>query len=101
MSTSHPEGETTHVSERVVGDHKERITITDALQLDCSYGECEHDNEVVEFDFENCPRITVEVCVDCMDERGFGRDPRLWWEELISHTDPPKPALTEHADGSE
>ena len=72
-----------------MSDHSERITITDALGWDCVEGECEHSNEADMNDFENCPRITIEVCVDCMEERGFGRD-RQFWEELVSHQGPPE-----------
>ncbi len=71
-------------------DHTERVTITDALRWDCVEGECEHSDEADMNDFENCPKITIEVCVGCMEDRGFGRDQRFW-EELVSHTDPPVP----------
>lgn len=73
-------------------EHAERVTITDALEWGCVEGDCDHYDELDDFDtdFAKCPRITIEVCVDCMDEREFGRDPR-WWEELVSHTDPPQP----------
>ncbi|WP_217183390.1 hypothetical protein [Streptomyces sp. AC495_CC817] len=73
-----------------MADHTERVTITDALGWDCVEGECEHSDEADMNDFEHCPKITIEVCVACMEERGHGRDQRFW-EELISHTDPPKP----------
>lgn len=73
-----------------MSDHTDRVIITDALGWDCIEGECEHPDEVDMFDFDHCPKITIEVCVDCMDERGFGRDPRFW-EELVSHTEPPMP----------
>lgn len=72
-------------------DHKERVTITDALGWDCVEGECEHIDEAGQpEDWSACPKLTIEVCVDCMDEREFGRDPRFW-EELVSHTEPPMP----------
>lgn len=73
-----------------MSDHTDRVIITDALGWDCIEGECEHSGEADMFDFEHCPKITIEVCVDCMDEREFGRDPRFW-EELVSHTEPPMP----------
>ena len=73
-----------------MADHTERVTVTDALPWACIEGDCDHDDGNGEWDYENCPRITVEVCVDCMEEREFGRDPR-WWEELVEHTDPPQP----------
>lgn len=71
-------------------DHTERVTITDALPWDCVEGECEHSDEADMGMWENCPKITVEVCVDCMDDRGLGRDPR-WWEELTEHETPQEP----------
>ena len=73
-----------------MAEHTERVTITDALGWDCVEGECEHYDEDEVGMWDSCPRITIEVCVDCMDEREFGRDPRFW-EELVSHTDPPQP----------
>ena len=73
-----------------MSEHSERVTVTDALSWDCIEGECEHSDEPDMDGFEHCPKSTIEVCVDCMDERGFGRDERLW-EELWSHTDPPEP----------
>ncbi|WP_336647551.1 hypothetical protein [Microbacterium sp. MMO-10] len=76
-----------------MAEHEERITITDALGENCVEGECDHSDEADMNDFENCPKITIEVCVDCMEERGFGRDPRFW-EELVSHREPPQPAPT-------
>lgn len=76
-----------------MAEHSERITITDALGWDCVEGECEHSDEPNMNNFDNCPKITVEVCVDCMEERGFGRDQRFW-EELVSHAEPPKPEPT-------
>lgn len=73
-----------------MSEHSERITITDALAWDCVEGECEHSDEADMGMWENCPRITIEVCVDCMEARGHGREQR-YWEELVSHTDPPEP----------
>lgn len=73
-----------------MAEHIERVTITDALGWDCVEGECEHSDEANMENFDNCPKITIEVCVDCMDERGHGREQRFW-EELVSHTDPPEP----------
>lgn len=74
-----------------MAEHTERVTITDALNWDCVEGECEHiDEDGQPEDWWACPKITIEVCVDCMDERGHGRDQRFW-EELVSHTDTPEP----------
>lgn len=78
-----------------MAEHSERITITDALGWGCVEGECEHSDEANMDNFDNCPKITIEVCVDCMEERGFGREQRFW-EEPVSHTEPepaPEPAL--------
>lgn len=75
-----------------MAEHTERVTITDALAWDCVEGECEHydEDEADMGMWEHCPKITIEVCVDCMEERGHGREERFW-EELVSHTDPPEP----------
>lgn len=43
--------------------HAEHVTIPETWPSDCLEGDCEHRDE---------------VCVDCMDEEGFGRDPEGW-----------------------
>lgn len=73
-----------------MSDHIERVTILDSLSWDCVEGECEHSEEADMDNFENCPTSAFEVCVDCMDELGHGRDPRFW-EQLVSHVDPVEP----------
>ena len=63
--------------------HTEHVTIPDSLAADCFYGECEHvDEDGMPDDFSACPPVVFEVCVDCMDERGEGKDPALWEESL-------------------
>lgn len=57
--------------------HAEHVTV-EAWPSNCIEGECDHLDEHGEPDFELCPSTQVEVCVDCMDEEGFGRDPEGW-----------------------
>ena len=62
--------------------HTEHVTVIDALAANCVDGECEHvDENGMPDDYSACPRVVVEVCVDCMEARGDGRDP-VWWESL-------------------
>jgi len=68
-----------------MAEHTKHLTISNALAADCLYGECEHLNEDGEpSDYSACPSISIEVCIDCMVERGQGNDPTYWEEELIS-----------------
>lgn len=60
--------------------HKEHVTVDTAYWADCLEGECEHvDEDGLPEDMSACPRVPpFEVCVDCMDAEGFGRDPAHW-----------------------
>lgn len=51
--------------------HGESVTVTDAMAYDCIEGGCDHDED-------ECPTFDVTVCVDCMDEAGYGRDASRW-----------------------
>lgn len=67
-----------------MAEHLEHRTIPDALAADCYYGECEHLDEQGEpSDFSACPTVSMEVCVDCMVERGYGADPQYWEDGLV------------------
>jgi len=59
--------------------HTEHATAIDARWENCLEGECDHvDEEGQPEDMSACPVVALEVCVDCMDERGHGRDPGAW-----------------------
>ena len=60
--------------------HAEHLTIPDALNADCFYGDCEHtvDEDGWIIDDATCPTFEYNVCVDCMDEAGHGRDEEAW-----------------------
>ncbi len=74
-------------------EHTRHTVLETAVAADCYYGECEHIDENGEpDDFSACPRVPVEVCVDCMVERGLGDDP-AYWEDLAPwpHTERDQP----------
>lgn len=59
--------------------HTEYVTIPDAIDADCLYGECEHIDENGEpEDLSACPKYEVRVCLDCMEAAGHGRDQDGW-----------------------
>ena len=59
--------------------HSEHTTV-EAWHMDCLEGGCEHRDERGEpEDLSVCPSFQMEVCVDCMAERGFERV-TTWWE---------------------
>jgi hypothetical protein len=61
-------------SDAVALEHIEHVTLDDVRSTICIEGDCDHGGE----DFENCPVWSIECCIDCMEERGAGRDPDLW-----------------------
>lgn len=74
-----------------MNEHLEHKTISNAFAEDCFYGECEHVDENGEpEDFSACPAIALEVCVDCMVERGQGSDPERWEDVLVGWPHGPK-----------
>lgn len=59
--------------------HAEHVTVPETWPSDCLEGECEHRDEDGEPEgLDLCPSSPFEVCLDCMDEEGFGRDPEQW-----------------------
>ncbi|MBC6496089.1 hypothetical protein BEP68_14760 [Microbacterium sp. 4-7] len=60
--------------------HVEHITVATAYREDCLEGECDHVDEDGEpDDMSACsPVPAFEVCVDCMEADGHGRDPEHW-----------------------
>lgn len=70
-------------------EHTEHLTINDALDYSCADGYCEHD--VDDFGESTCPPLIVEVCVDCMDEEGAGRDPGEWDDRPLRSWPHPEP----------
>lgn len=80
--------------------HIEHVDV-DALPADCYEGECEHvtDEDGNILDAE-CPLIVARVCIDCMEEKGRGREAEGWEEmplELWPH--PGTPGWTETPGG--
>lgn len=63
-----------------VAEHAEHVTVSTAYPEDCLEGECDHRDEDGEpEDMTACtPVPPFEVCVDCMDLAGCGRDPECW-----------------------
>lgn len=57
--------------------HAEHVTVH-AWPLDCIEGECEHVTEEGEGDLDLCSATDFVTCVDCMDEKGAGRDEEGW-----------------------
>lgn len=59
-------------------EHEEHVLL-ETWSEDCVEGECDHgtDGDPTE-DLSQCPSTFLEICVDCMDDRGAGRDPGLW-----------------------
>jgi hypothetical protein len=70
----------TAVQEPSDARHAEHVTIEWAYEADCLEGECVHVDEDGEpDDLSACPTVPpFEVCVDCMDDKGVGRDPENW-----------------------
>lgn len=66
--------------EQVPEEHQEHVTVSWAYAATCLEGECEHVDENGEpEDLSACPTAPpFEVCVDCMDDEGRGRDPEDW-----------------------
>lgn len=76
-------------------EHVDHVTVDEALAADCFYGECEHiDEDGMPDDFSTCPTFSLEVCVDCMEDAGYGRDPGLWEDSLRKWPHDPDRAIT-------
>lgn len=76
-------------------EHSDHVTVDDALGADCYYGECDHvDEDGMPDDFSECPTFSLEVCVDCMEDAGYGRDPSLWEDSLRKWPHDPDRAIT-------
>lgn len=61
-----------------MAEHAEHRTL-EAWPEDCVEGECDHRDEDGEpQDLTVCPSIMFDVCVDCMDEEGAGREREGW-----------------------
>lgn len=60
--------------------HAEHVTVSWAYWGNCLEGDCEHlDEDGQPEDLSACPNVPpFEVCVDCMEEDGRGRDPEHW-----------------------
>ncbi|MFF2631980.1 hypothetical protein ACFVR6_03765 [Microbacterium sp. NPDC058021] len=63
--------------------HAEHVTV-EAWMRDCIEGECEHvdpdEAGTTDTAVDTCPSTQFVVCVDCMDEKGAGRDEEGWDE---------------------
>ncbi|MCJ1709262.1 hypothetical protein [Microbacterium sp. VKM Ac-2923] len=57
--------------------HADHVTV-EAWPLDCIEGECDHVTEEGEGDLGLCSPTNFAACVDCMDEKGAGRDEEGW-----------------------
>lgn len=74
-----------------MAEHLYHLTVPSALAIDCAYGECEHIDEQGEpSDYSACPTSSLEVCVECMVERGYGADPEFWEDGLVGWPHEPK-----------
>lgn len=60
--------------------HSEHVTVNWAYWGNCLEGDCEHvDEDGQPEDLSACPNVPpFEVCVNCMDDDGRGRDPEHW-----------------------
>lgn len=78
-----------------MSEHNEHVTASETWPTSCLEGECEHrDEEGQPEDMSVCPSSPYEVCIDCMDEGGFGRDPLYWDDAPLSgwpHEPKPEP----------
>ena len=64
-------------------EHAEHVQV-EAWSMDCIDGDCEHrDEDGKPEDLSACPSSLMEVCVDCMEIAGVGRDPKHW--EAVLH----------------
>ncbi len=61
----------------IAKDHAEHVTV-EAWMRDCIEGDCEHVDKDGEGSLDLCPSEQFTVCVDCMDEKGAGRDEEDW-----------------------
>jgi hypothetical protein len=57
--------------------HAEHVTV-EAWHQDCLEDECEAHHDEHGSRIEDCPPIDFTVCVDCMDDKGAGREEEGW-----------------------